>query len=175
MRRISVQLTIVCVLTLTGWSLLAQEQIAAALSGFSVESSRAERAWEQKLRDIPSPDRLREYMKLLSAHPHHVGSVYDERNAEWIAGKFKEWGWDVHVEAFQVLFPTPKERLVEMTEPTRFVAKLEEPAIAADPTSNQHAEQLPPYNAYSIDGDVTGPLVYVNYGVPDDYEELARL
>src|SRR5208282_4457501 len=75
----------------------------------------------------------------------------------------------------EVLFPTPKERLVELVEPAKFTAKLEEPAVPGDPTSSQHDEQLPTYNAYSADGDVTGPLVYVNYGVPADYEQLERL
>jgi N-acetylated-alpha-linked acidic dipeptidase len=114
-------------------------------------------------------------MKHLSARPHHVGSPYDKENAEWILSRFKEWGWDAHIENFEVLFPTPKERLVELVEPTKFTAKLEEPTVPEDPTSSQHDEQLPTYNAYSADGDVTGPLVYVNYGVPEDYEQLERL
>ena len=105
-------------------------------------------------------------MQRLSARPHHVGSPYDKDNAEWILSKFKEWGLDAHIETFDVLFPTPKERLVELVEPTHFTAKLQEPPVAVDPTSNQNDEQLPTYNAYSIDGDVTAPLVYVNYGMP---------
>jgi N-acetylated-alpha-linked acidic dipeptidase len=114
-------------------------------------------------------------MQRLSARPHHVGSPYDKDNAEWIAAKAREWGLETQIETFDVLFPTPKERALEMTEPTRYTAKIAEPALATDPTSGQQAEQLPVYNAYSIDGDVTGPLVYVNYGVPADYEELERL
>src|ERR1700688_245624 len=147
-----------------------------ALAGYSSESSRAERQWEEKFREIPSPDNLRAYMQKLSAHPHHVGSRYDKENAEWIAGKFKEFGLDTHIEQFDVLFPTPKERVVELVEGgPKFVAKLQEPALPQDPTSNQQAEQLPTYNAYSIDGDVTAPLVYVNYGIPEDYEQLERM
>ena len=114
-------------------------------------------------------------MRRLSARPHHVGSPYDKDNAEWILARFKEWGLDAHIETFDVLFPTPKVRLLEMVEPTKFTAKLEEPALAVDPTSNQKSEQLPTYNAYSIDGDVTAPLVFVNYGLPEDYEKLDRL
>jgi N-acetylated-alpha-linked acidic dipeptidase len=145
------------------------------LMGFSDESARAERQWEERFKAIPSSENEREYDKRLSAQPHHVGSAYDKANAEWILSIFKGWGLDAHIETFYVLFPTPKERVVEMLEPRTFRANLEEPTVAADPTSNQHAEQLPTYNAYSIDGDVTGPLVYVNYGVPGDYEELERL
>ncbi len=156
-----------------GGHVAADEQ---PLFGYSAESSRIERQWEEKLRAIPSPDNLRAYMHRLSARPHHVGSPYDKDNAEWIAGKFKEFGLDTHIEQFDVLFPTPKERLVELVEGgPKFVAKLQEPALPQDPTSNQQAEQLPTYNAYSIDGDVTAPLVYVNYGIPEDYEQLERL
>jgi N-acetylated-alpha-linked acidic dipeptidase len=104
-----------------------------------------------------------------------VGSPYDKDNAEWILAHFKEWGLDAHIEQFDVLFPTPKVRVLEMVAPTKFTAKLEEPALAVDPTSNQKSEQLPTYNAYSIDGDVTAPLVFVNYGLPEDYEKLDRL
>src|SRR5271167_2193713 len=147
----------------------------AALAGYSPRASQSEREWETKFRALPDPVNLREYMRRLSARPHHVGSPYDKDNAEWILAHFKEWGLDAHIEQFDVLFPTPKVRLLEMLAPTKFTAKLEEPALAVDPTSNQKAEQLPTYNAYSIDGDVTGPLVFVNYGLPEDYEKLDRL
>jgi len=147
-----------------------------ALYGYSAESSRAERQWEEKLRAIPSPENLRAYMQRLSARPHNVGSPYDKDNAEWIASKFKEFGLDAQIETFDVLYPTPKERAVELVDGgPKFTAKLQEPALAIDPTSDQQAEQLPTYNAYSIDGDVTAPLVYVNYGIPEDYEKLERL
>ncbi|HEX6905484.1 MAG TPA: transferrin receptor-like dimerization domain-containing protein, partial [Terriglobales bacterium] len=145
------------------------------LQGFTNTSSASERQWEQKFRALPSPQLMRDYMQRLSARPHHVGSPYDKANAEWILSKFKEFGWDAHIETFDVLFPTPKERLVEMIEPTRFTAKMQEPPVAADPTSGQTGEQLPTYNAYSIDGDVTAPLVFVNYGLPQDYDQLQRL
>ena len=156
-----------------GNHVVADEQ---PLYGYSAASSRTERQWEEKLRAIPSPENLRAYMQRLSARPHHVGSPYGKDNAEWIASKFKEFGLDTHIEQFDVLFPTPKERVVELVEGgPKFVAKLQEPALPQDPTSNQQSEQLPTYNAYSIDGDVTAPLVYVNYGVPEDYEQLERL
>ncbi len=143
--------------------------------GFSDDSAGVERDWEAKFKVIPKPENLREYMRRLSARPHHLGSPYDKDNAEWILGKFKEWGWEAQIETFYVLFPTPIERLVEMIEPSKFTAKLEEPGLDVDPTSGQKDEQLPTYNAYSADGDVSGPLVYVNYGIPDDYEQLERL
>ena len=135
----------------------------------------AQQGWDAQFRAIPDPVKIGEYIKRMSARPHHLGSPYDKDNAEWIAGLLKQWGWQVEIEEFHVLMPTPKSRRLEMTAPTRFVASLAEPAIAADPTSNQQAEQLPSYNAYSADGDVTGRLVYVNYGRPQDYEVLDRM
>lgn len=145
------------------------------LAGYASASSRTERDWEAKFRAIPDPANLRAYMQRLTARPHHVGSAYDKDNADWILSRLKEWGLDARIETYDVLFPTPKERLVELIAPTRFTAKLEEPTVASDATSSQHSEQLPTYNAYSIDGDVTAPLVYVNFGVPEDYEMLDRL
>src|SRR5207244_13132985 len=152
---------------------IADEQ---PLFGYSAESSRTERQWEEKLRAIPSPENLRNYMQRLSARPHNVGTPYDKDNAEWIAAKFKEFGLDTHIEQFDVLYPTPKERVVELVAGgPKFVAKLQGPVVAPDCPSNQQSEQLPTYHAYSIDGDVTAELVYVNYGIPEDYEQLDRM
>jgi N-acetylated-alpha-linked acidic dipeptidase len=131
--------------------------------------------WDEAFRSLPQPANIKSYMQRLSARPHHVGAPYDKDNAEWILARFKEWGWEAAIERFDVLFPTPKERRLELVAPTKFTAKLEEPTLDVDPTSGQKVEQLPSYNAYSIDGDVTAPLVYVNYGRPEDYEQLDRL
>lgn len=152
-----------------------QAPASESLLGFTASSSATERQWEQKFQQIPDPKLMRDYMQRLSAHPHHVGSPYDKQNAEWILAQLQSWGWDAKIEQFQVLFPTPKARLLEMTAPTAFKAKLDEPALAIDPTSGQKDEQLPTYNAYSPDGDVSGPFVFVNYGLPADYEQLERL
>jgi N-acetylated-alpha-linked acidic dipeptidase len=147
-----------------------------ALAGYSADSSKAERQWEEKFKAIPSPDNLREYMRHLSARPHNVGTLADKENAEWIAAKFKEFGLDTQIETFEILYPTPKERVVELVAGgPKFVAKLQEPPVSQDLTSSQQAEQLPTYNVYSADGDVTAPLVYVNYGIQEDYEQLERL
>src|SRR5580698_5372561 len=148
---------------------------AGVLLGYSSNSASREIELEQRMRAAMSADTIRETMRHLTARPHHVGSAYDRQNAEWILARFKEWGLDAKIETFKVLFPTPKKRLLELIAPTSFVAKLQEPALAEDSTSNQRDEQLPTYNAYSRDGDVTAPLVYVNYGLPEDYERLQRL
>ena len=147
----------------------------AQLFGYTAQTSATERDWEKKFQDGIVAATVGENMRRLSARPHHVGSPYDKDNAQWMLARFKEWGFDAHIETFDVLFPTPKERLLELVAPTEFRAKLQEPALAVDPTSSQTSEQLPTYNAYSVDGDVTAPLVYVNYGNRDDYEQLDRL
>jgi N-acetylated-alpha-linked acidic dipeptidase len=148
--------------------------LTAAIASPSAQSS-TEQPPDETFRSMAEAENIKNNMQRLSARPHHVGSSYDKDNAEWMLSKFKEWGWDAAIERFDVLFPTPKERRLELVEPTRFTAKLEEPTVVVDPTSGQKAEQLPSFNAYSIDGDVTGPLVYVNYGRPEDYELLDRL
>lgn len=150
-------------------------QDPAPIRGFTPEGSRAQRALEERFRAVPSPDSLRSYMARLAARPNHLGSRFNREMAEWTVALFRSWGLDATIETYQVLFPVPKTRRLEMTAPTRFVARLQEPPVPGDAASGQQAEQLPTYNAYSVDGDVSGPLVYVNYGVPADYERLERM
>src|SRR5438034_712131 len=145
-----------------------------SLVGFDRDGSARERTLEKQFDSFINKEDLRDWMKRLSARPHHLGSAYGKENADFIAGLFRSWGYDTGIERFDVLFPTPKTRFLEMTAPEKFTAKLEEPELKEDATSGQKSEQLPIYNAYSIDGDVTGQLVYVNYGVPQDYEQLAQ-
>lgn len=129
-------------------------------------------ALESKFDSYLKAENLRTWMEHLSARPNNTSSPYDKQNAEYIAEFFKSWGYETQIEQFKVLFPTPKTRVVELLEPEKYQAQLSEPAIPEDRTSGQQSEQLPTYNAYSTDGDVTGELVYVNYGVPKDYDEL---
>jgi N-acetylated-alpha-linked acidic dipeptidase len=145
-----------------------------SLLGFSPTGAKSERDWEEKYKTIPEAGRIHANMSRLAAHPHHVGSEYQRQNAEWIASQYREWGWDARIERFDVLYPVPKVRVLELLEPDKFIAKLDEPALPGDPYTKEKATQLPGYNIYSADGDVTAPLVYVNYGMPDDYKELER-
>jgi len=164
-------------LTLTGLAIAAclAADNDTTFHGYTEGSTQTERQWEEKFRALPKPENMRTYMQHLSAYPHHIGSPYDKELSDWILGQFRSWGLDAHIETFRVLFPTPKKRVVELVSPVQYTAKLAEPPVPGDPTSGQTEEQLPVYNAYSVDGDVTAPLVYVNYGVPADYEQLARL
>jgi N-acetylated-alpha-linked acidic dipeptidase len=144
------------------------------LEGFAGVAAAAEAQLEQRFdADLSSAD-LREWLKQMTSAPNHVGSPHDKANAEFQLAKFKEWGWDASIETFSVLYPTPKEVSLELVSPTHFKARLSEPAIEGDSTSTQTKDELPPYNVYGADGDVTAELVYVNQGMPDDYKELER-
>ncbi|PTM09141.1 MAG: folate hydrolase, partial [Bacteroidetes bacterium] len=146
----------------------------SSVMGFSEDNAKKQLQLEADYDKLLNANNLDEWMKYMTARPHHVGSPYDKKVVDFVAAKFKEWGYEVRIEKFDVLFPTPKLRLVEMTAPTKFKASLVEPPVEGDEFSKQTKEALPGYNAFSIDGDVTADLVFVNYGIPADYEELEK-
>jgi N-acetylated-alpha-linked acidic dipeptidase len=146
----------------------------AQLLGFSDESSAMQRDLEADYDSQLNADNLDEWLQYLTRHPTHVGSPGGKANAEWIADKFRSWGFETRIDTYHVMFPTPRERMVELVSPNRYVLKLEEPEVEGDRTSGITQDLLPTYNAYSADGDVEGEVVYVNYGIPADYDELAR-
>ena len=156
------------------WASLTWSQ-TKPLAGFSEAGAKQEFAVEEKFDSYLQAANLDSAMKALSSHPHHVGSPGGKADADYIYQRFKSWGYDVQIETFYVLFPTPKERLLEMTGPTPYKAVLAEPALKEDATSGQTKEQLPTYNCWSPDGDVTADLVFVNYGIPEDYDRLERM
>ncbi len=150
-------------------TLAAQEPIR----GFSQNDLASERALEKKAIAIPQAGRQKTYLERMAKVPHHAGSAADASVAEYALGLFKEFGLDAHIENYEALIPYPTSRELEMVGPVKFRASLKEPAISQDPyTSNP--TQLPTYNAYSAAGDITAPLIYVNYGMPADYEYLAK-
>jgi N-acetylated-alpha-linked acidic dipeptidase len=143
------------------------------LIGFKAASSAAELQREKALDGAIDPAEMRSWLEQLSSEPNQVGSPHDKANADFMLAKFKEWGWDAHIETFSVLYPTPKSETLELVSPVAYTAKLKETAVAGDRTSD-HTGGLPPYNVYGADGDVTAELIYVNYGMPADYIELGR-
>jgi N-acetylated-alpha-linked acidic dipeptidase len=147
---------------------------ATDMLGFSPTSAAAMSQLETRFdADLSAAD-LRNWMERLASAPNHVGSAHDEANAEFILEQFRSWGWNAEIEQFSVLYPTVREESVELVSPTHVIAKLREPAVLGDSTSQQTDAELPPYNVYGADGDVTADLVYVNQGMPDDYAELER-
>jgi N-acetylated-alpha-linked acidic dipeptidase len=152
----------------------ARAQNDQSIRGFPSAAQSAQRTLEEKARQAPDPGRARTYMKRMSSEPHHAGSPASKAVAEYALGLFKEWGLEARIEEFEALLPYPTLRLVEMTAPVKFRAKMHEPPLKDDPDSTDQ-NQLPTYNAYAASGDVTGPLLYVNYGVPADYERLEQM
>ena len=130
---------------------------------------------EAQFDKVLNPQNLNDWMKHMSSKPHNVGSPWSKQNAEFAAEKFKSWGYDARIETFEVLVPFPKIRKLEMVAPKKMSFQLKEPALKEDATSSITKDLLPGYNAFSADGNVTAELVFVNYGIPGDYEELARL
>jgi N-acetylated-alpha-linked acidic dipeptidase len=150
--------------------------MSVALIGLAPAQAPApDRSLEKRFDSFLSAADIRTRLERLSARPHHVGSPYGKENAEFILAQYKAWGFEARIEVFNVLYPTPKTRLLEMISPVRYTAVLKEVPLKEDKASGQVDEQLAPYNVYSIDGDVTGDLVYANYGIPADYDELDRL
>src|SRR6202171_773918 len=147
---------------------------ADPIRGFPQSQWAAQRDLEQKAQAIPSPDRIRAYLERMSREPHHAGSAASRAVAEYALGLFREFGLDAHIEEFEALLPYPTARSLDLISPVKFHASLKEPAIPEDPTSGQ-ATQLPTFNAYSATGDVTAQLVYANYGMTEDYEQLKKL
>jgi N-acetylated-alpha-linked acidic dipeptidase len=146
---------------------------ATAMFGFTSDEAATEQALEHRFdADLNASD-LRGWLKTLSSEPNNVGSPHDKANAEAVRDLFKQWGWDAQIETFEVLYPTLKQHTLELVGPTTFVASLKEPPVAGD-ESSARTDAMPAYNIYGGDGDVTADLVYLNYGMPDDYKDLAR-
>jgi N-acetylated-alpha-linked acidic dipeptidase len=131
-------------------------------------------ALERNFDALIDPAEQQQWLQQMSSAPNHVGSPHDKANAEMELALFRQWGWDAHIEQFDVLYPTPISTTLELITPEHVTLGGQEPPVAEDPTSKLGAEALPPYLAYQGDGDVTAPVVYVNYGMPDDYEALAE-
>jgi len=148
---------------------------AQKIMGFNEVNAKSQLDWEKQYDAQLNAKNLDTWMQFLTSHPHHVGSPQGKANAEYMANLFRSWGYQTEIAEYHVLFPTPKIRLVELLGAKPYKLKLEEPALKEDKTSGQKTEQLPSYNAYSADGDVTAELVYVNRGIPADYDELEKM
>jgi N-acetylated-alpha-linked acidic dipeptidase len=131
--------------------------------------------YEQWFRSQISSQRIDDYVRTLTARPTTPGAPFSIIAAEKTLQLFKSWGWDARIETHKILFPRPIERRVELLGDAPFVARLDEPAIPGDPYSAQKSEIVPPFFIYGPDGDVTAPLVYVNFGLRADYEQLALM
>ncbi|MEP5612327.1 MAG: M28 family metallopeptidase [Cyclobacteriaceae bacterium] len=167
MKRFQLYLSLTLLITCS----FAQESILGFKQQNVGEQVTLEKEFDTKL----SATNLDQWMKRMSAQPHYVGTEYGRENAEWMVKQFKSWGYDAKIETYYVLFPYPKVRLLELVAPEKYTAKLSAVPVEGDESTNQGEALLPSYNAFSRDGDVEADLVFVNYGIPSDYEELEKL
>ena len=151
-------------------SLAADEKVL----GFDEAASNAQRSIESRLDESIDKNEMDQWLRRLSAKPHHAGSAAGKENAEFIASLLESWGFEVEIAEYEILLPTPKVREVELIAPTHFSASLTEDSLAEDPSTSVREDLLPPYNAFSVDGEVEAELVFVNYGRPEDYDVLDR-
>ncbi len=164
------------ILALAAVALLAAtpQQVAPPILGFTPESSAAQLDLERRYDAELRAENLEEWMRYIVSKPIYTGSPHNKETADWMVEQFESWGFEARLDEYQVLYPTPRIRELELIAPTRYTAQLREPALEEDGTSRIEEDRLPTFNAYSADGEVTGELVYVNYGIPSDYEELER-
>jgi N-acetylated-alpha-linked acidic dipeptidase len=158
------------------FALLAATSLVSVSSVFAADMMPMDQAGVEKAFDATvNPNEMRDWLKQLASEPNHVGSPHDKANADWILAQFKSWGWDAHIETFDVLYPTPRSEVLELLGPKKFKATLQEKPIPGDSSATAKDYALPAYLAYQGDGDVTAPLVYVNFGMKEDYDALEKL
>jgi len=162
--------TILMLLAVGGAALAADDNILGYDEAASASQREAEALFDASI-DTAEMDG---WLKRMSAKPHHVGSPGSKENAEFIAGLFESWGYEVEIAEYEILLPTPNVREIELVAPTQFKATLREDSLEEDPSTFVRDDLLAPYNAFSVDGEVEGELVFVNYGIPEDYETLER-
>src|SRR5262245_29737757 len=155
--------------------LVVANLLAAGLIAAPVISQQAPGDIESKFDTFISSSEMDGWMKKMAAEPNHVGAPHNKANAEDTLARFKAWGWDAKIETYDVLYPTPTKVSLELVTPRRFSAALTEKPVPGDATSSRTKGELPAYVAFQGDGDVTAPLVYVNYGLPADYDQLQRM
>jgi len=154
---------------LSGIAVNAQQ----VLPGFSAEGSKVQTEIENKFDALLRKENIEERIRIMADKVHYVGTPYGKQNAEYMVEQFRSWGFDAQLETFYVLFPKPKVRILEIPGDKSYKPTLDEKPLSEDPYTLQK-DLLPAYNAFSADGDVTAELVFVNYGIPSDYEALKR-
>mgnify|MGYP003664710133 FL=1 len=149
-------------------------QAQTPLLGFDAAGAASQRALEQEFDSHLDAGDLDAWLREMSRTPHHVGSARGREVVEYIAEHFREWGYDTEIVEYEVLFPSPRTRELELVSPGQYTAGIFEDSLEEDPSTSNIEDLLPPYNAYSIDGEVEAELVFVNFGTPADYEVLER-
>ena len=164
-----------CVVALTTQLVSSQTTTPTRLNGFSAETSVAQRGWEEKFRAVPNPKSAREHLRRLTMEPHIAGTKEDYDTAIYVRDQLRSYGLNAELKEYEVWLPYPNApSIVELITKRRQRLSVTEAVVPGDPTSS-HPKITPLFSGYSASGDVTGSLVYANYGLPGDYEDLKKV
>ncbi|HKY44111.1 MAG TPA: M28 family metallopeptidase [Pyrinomonadaceae bacterium] len=159
------------VLTITPPLAFAQN----AIDGFSAERALAQRRWEEQFRAIPTPQSSREHLRRLTLEPHIAGTKEDYDTAVYVRDQLRSYGLAADLKEYDVWLNYPKTpSVLELITTRRQRLSTHEAIVSGDP-STSHPKITPLFNGYAASGDVTAPLVYANYGLPNDYEALKKI
>ena len=163
---------IVTALSLVPALAFAQSEVGARpIRGFPPDAAATQHQLESRLAALLSRDSTEAFFRYLTASPHPAGSARNKELADYVAERFRRYGWDeVRLHRYDVLLPWPEHVSVTMTAPSHYEATLKEEAYPEDKDSGQ--DPGPTYLGMSASGDVTGELVYANSGNPADYDWL---
>ncbi len=144
--------------------------------GFTAQSFGSEQSLEQRYLKIPNPARTGKFLRRLTREPHVAGTSGDRRITQFIYDEFERDALDPKIVEYRVLLSYPKKVTVDLVAPVSLKLANAEPPIRGD-KQTQVSDPLAkmPWNAYSPSADLTRPVLYANYGTPDDYDRLAKL
>jgi len=149
-------------------------QDALVMRGFRPQRVEYERQLEQQLQSIPEPARAEANLRHLTSEPHMAGTEASHRVAEWLRDQYQSFGFEAEVVTYNAWLPLPREVRLELTAPEKETLASPEQPFEEDPDT-YNAKAVMGFNTYSPSGEVTAPVIYVNYGMPDDYRELESL
>jgi N-acetylated-alpha-linked acidic dipeptidase len=165
-----VLLAVVVVLSATTPIVLSQ----ASIDGFSSDRAAAEQRWEEQFRALPNPKTAREHLRRLTIEPHIAGTKEDYATAVYVRDQLRSYGLSAELKEYEVWLNYPNTAsILELITTKRQRLSTREAIVPGDPTSS-NPKITPIFNGYSASGDVTAPVVYANYGLPGDYDELKK-
>ncbi|HEU4714528.1 MAG TPA: M28 family metallopeptidase [Pyrinomonadaceae bacterium] len=169
-------LTLSLALCLSAVFLLATPLALAqtTIDGFNDQRAVAQRRWEERFRAVPTPNSAREHLRILTREPHIAGTKADYDTAIYVRDQLRSYGIPAELKEYDVWLNYPNApSIVELVTARRQRLNINEPVVPGDPTSS-HPNITPLFNGYSASGDVTAPVVYANYGLPNDYDDLKK-
>lgn len=144
------------------------------ISGFFPERVKPERELESKLQSIPDAAHAESNLRHLTNQPHRAGTEASHQVAEWLRDQYRSFGFDAEIVSYSVWMAEPREVKLDLVAPAKkALATPEQPVEVDKDTEDPRAVMA--FNTYSPSGEVTAPVVYVNYGTPEDYAELDSL